>query len=236
MSNASPPENPWLSIGFNLLIPILLLSKGADWLSFLPPWGVLIVALAFPVGYFGYDFAKRRKINGFSIIGFISVILTGGIGLLQLSPMVFAIKETALPLIFGLAVVGSQWIKRPLVKLMFFNPSVVDTEKVTAALQTPEQQSAFDALVRRCTWIFGSSFLVSAVLNFFLTRMIVTTDPKIDAVAFNQEIGKQTGITWIIITVATLPLIAVAMWQFFKGIKSLTGYGLDDVLQDQKDK
>lgn len=223
-------------MGFNLIIPILLLSKGADWLSFLPAWGVLIVALAFPIGYFCYDLSTRKKINGFSIIGVVSVLLTGGIGLLKLSPAVFAIKETAVPLIFGLAVVASLWTKRPLVKLMLFNPTVMDTEKVEAALDTPEKQTAFNALMRRCTWIFASSFLVSASLNFFITRIIVTTDPNVDAAAFNEEIGKQTGITWIVITVATLPLMAVAMWQFFKGIKTLTGYNLEQIMHDPKAK
>lgn len=236
MSGTSQPENPWLSMGFNLLVPILLLSKGADWLSFLPPWSLLILALVFPIGYFCYDFATRREISGFSIIGFISVILTGGIGLLKLNPIIFAVKEAAVPLILGLAVVGSLWTRRPLVKLMLFNASVINTKKVEAALKTPEQQYAFHALVRRCTWIFASSFLVSATLNFFLTRIIVVTDPNVDAVAFNEEIGKQTGITWIVITVAILPLMAVAMWQFFKGIKSLTGYSLDDILHEDPKK
>jgi len=234
MSVPSKAENPWINMGFNLVIPILLLSKGGDWLGFLPAWGVLMVALAFPIGYFAYDFSTRRKVNGFSIIGFISVLLTGGIGLLKLSPDVFAIKETAVPLIFGLAVVASLKTKRPLVKLMLYNPTVMNTQKIEAALDTPEKRDAFDRLMRTCTWILASSFLVSATLNFFITKWIVRTDPKIDAAAFNAEIGKQTGITWVVITVATLPLMVVALWQFFKGVKKLSGYSLEEIMHDPK--
>lgn len=227
-------ENMWVNLGFNIILPMLLLSKGDKWLSFLPPWGVLVVALAFPIGYFIYDLQSRKKANGFSIIGFISVLLTGGIGLLKLSPMVFAIKETTVPLIFGFAVVASLKTKKPLIKMMLYNPSIMDVDKVDAALDTPEKKSAFDRLMVTCTWIFAASFLVSATLNFFITRVIVTTDPNIDQAAFNAEIGKQSLITWIVLTIATLPLMVAAMWKLFKGIKELTGYGLEDVMLDAK--
>ncbi len=230
MPDAPKRENPWINLGFNLLLPILILSKGGDWLTFLPDWGVLVLALAFPIGYFVYDLQKRRKVNGFSIIGFISVLLTGGIGLLKLSPEVFAIKEAVVPLIFGVAIVASLKTKNPLIRLMLYNPSVMDCEKVDRALDTPEKKSAFDALMRTCTWILASSFLVSAVLNYIISRMIVKTDPNVDSAAFNAEIGKQTGITWIVITVATLPLMVFAMLKLFKGIKKLTGYDIEDVL------
>lgn len=227
-------ENPWLNIGINILIPILILSKGSEWLSFLSPSGVLIVALAFPLAYFVVDLIRRRKFNGFSLLGFVSVLLTGGIGLLQLSPMVFAIKEAAIPLIFGVAILVSLKTKKPLIRLFLFNPSVMNVEKVDEALNTDEKQSAFKQLMARCTWILASSFLISAVLNFIISRWIVRTSPTVNAVAFNAEIGKQTGITWIVITVCTLPLMIFAMWQLFNGIKKLTGFGFEELLVDQK--
>ncbi|MEM8550649.1 MAG: MFS transporter, partial [Verrucomicrobiota bacterium] len=70
MSDASPEsspaaapapqrENPWFNLIFNLAAPILLLTKGADWLPFLTPAQVLIIALLFPIGYFIYDLQKR---------------------------------------------------------------------------------------------------------------------------------------------------------------------------------
>lgn len=231
MPDAPKRENPWVNLGFNLVLPMLILSKGGDWLGeSVPPWGVLVMALAFPIGYFVYDLQKRRKVNGFSIIGFISVVLTGGIGLLKLSPGVFAIKEALVPLIFGVAVVASLKTKRPLIKLMLYNPSVMNCEKVDSALDTPEKKSAFDALMRTCTLILAVSFLVSAALNYLITRLVVKTDPNVDAAAFNAEIGTQTWISWLVITGATLPLMIMAMLKLFKGIKELTGYDIEDVL------
>lgn len=227
-------ENPWLNLGFNIILPILILGKGANWLPFLEPWAVMVFALSFPVGYFIYDLRVRRKANGFSIIGGISVLLTGGIGLLKLSPLVFALKETAIPLIFGLAIVASLKTRNPLIRMLILNPSVMDVDKINQALDTPEKKSAFHRLLVLCTWIVASSFLVSAVLNFIISRMIVQTDPNIDQALFNAEIAKQTGVTWIVITVATLPLMIVAMWKLFAGIKQLTGYGLEDIVIDGK--
>ncbi|MEM9227061.1 MAG: VC0807 family protein [Verrucomicrobiota bacterium] len=248
MSDASPEsspatapvparENPWFNLIFNLAAPILLLTKGADWLPFLTPAQVLIIALLFPVGYFIYDLQKRKKVNGISILGFISVLLTGGIGLLKLSPFVFALKETALPLLIGAAVVISLKTKTPMIKLFLYNPSVMDTAKVDAQLDTPEKRLGFDKVIRTCTLIFASSFLVSSVVNFIVTRMVVKTNPKGGPeaeAAFNAEIGTQTWITWVVMTVLTLPLMVASMWYLFKGIKELTGLGLDDVLVDAK--
>ncbi|WOO43518.1 VC0807 family protein [Rubellicoccus peritrichatus] len=235
MSETAPKrENMWANLGFNIILPMLLLSKGEAWLSSVPPWGVLIIALAFPIGYFIYDLKERKKANGFSIIGFISVLLTGGIGLLKLSPMVFAIKETAVPLIFGVAVVASLKTKKPLIRMMLYNPSVMDVDKVDRALDTEEKRNGFNKLMVNCTWIIAASFLVSATLNFFITRIVVTTDPNIDQAAFTAEIGRQGFITWIVLTLATLPLMVFAMYKLFKGIKELTGYGLEDVILDAK--
>ena len=57
------------------------LRLGRHWLG--PKWG-LIVALVFPLGYGVYDFVRRRKTNFISVLGFVSVLLSGGLGLMKL--------------------------------------------------------------------------------------------------------------------------------------------------------
>ncbi len=44
----------------------------------------LVVALLFPIIYGGMDLVRNKKFNFISALGFISVLLTGGIGLLEL--------------------------------------------------------------------------------------------------------------------------------------------------------
>ena len=67
-----------------------------------PVYG-LLVALAFPVGYGIYDFVVRRGFNFYSALGFVSILLTGGIGLLKLPVEWLAIKEAAVPFVIGVA-------------------------------------------------------------------------------------------------------------------------------------
>ncbi len=94
----SPPkqENLWLNLVFNIVAPVLVLSKlsGAHALG---PKGGLVVALAFPLGYGGWDFAKRRKANFISVLGFTSVLLSGGLGLLKADGFWFAVKRRRHP-------------------------------------------------------------------------------------------------------------------------------------------
>ena len=99
-------ENTFLNLGFNLILPILFLNKGKQWFGeYLEPYfdnvavGVLVVAIAFPVAYFIYDYLKRSKYNIFSILGLISVLLTGGIGILEIPTQHFYIipKEYLIP-------------------------------------------------------------------------------------------------------------------------------------------
>ena len=77
-----PKENMLLNLGFNLFLPIIILNKGKKWFgSYLENYFestavvILIVALAFPIAYFIYDYYKRSKYNFISIIGLVSVLL-----------------------------------------------------------------------------------------------------------------------------------------------------------------
>ena len=239
------PQNgagPLLDLGCNLIVPILLLNKGGDWLPFLSAEAVLIFALIFPVGFFAWDFSRTKMVNGFSIVGFISVLLTGGIGLLKLGPMAFAIKETAMPLLFGAGIVGTIFVGKPFFEQMILgkrNRLNLKIDELRAALDSDPRRAQFHGLMKQCTWIFAASFLVSAVLNYVITRMIVTTDPTLGAeaqAAFNAEIGKQTGIGFFVIGLSTLPLMFLAFVKLMKGVKAITGRDLESFMPDPEKK
>ncbi len=106
--NTEKKENLWINLGFNILVPTLILSKlsGEEHLG---PTFSLMVALAFPVIYGAYDFYCRNKINIFSILGLVSTLLTGTISLLKLPPEYIAIKEAAIPGIIFIIVLISTW-------------------------------------------------------------------------------------------------------------------------------
>ena len=76
-----PKENMLLNLGFNLFLPIVVLNKGKKWFgSYLEIYFessavvILIIALAFPIAYFIYDYYKRSKYNFISIVGLVSVL------------------------------------------------------------------------------------------------------------------------------------------------------------------
>ena len=89
--------------------------------------GALVTALALPLAWGIAELVRYRKFNFIALLGVVSVLLTGGIGLLEIDPEWLAIKEAAIPGIIGLAVLGSTYTRYPLVKTLLFNPAVINT-------------------------------------------------------------------------------------------------------------
>ncbi|MGJ8649308.1 MAG: VC0807 family protein [Opitutaceae bacterium] len=241
---SKPPvkkENTFLNLGFNILLPILILNKGKKWFgSYLEPHfenvavPILIIAILFPVSYFIYDYFKRGKYNIFSILGLISVLLTGGIGILEIPTKWFAVKEAAIPFLLGLAVIISLKTPYPLIRTLLFNPEIMDVDKVHARLEANQKEAAFDKLLVMCTWLLAGSFLLSAVLNFILARWIVVSPSGTDA--FNSEVSKMMAWSWPVIAIPSMIIMMVALWQLLKGINQMTGLKLEDVLHGAPEK
>ena len=102
--NPAPKKKPGMlaNLGFNIVLPTVILSKLSGANFFGPVWGV-VIALAFPIGYGIYDYFRAHKPNFFSILGVISVLLTGSMSLLNLPPHYIAVKDAAVPGLLGLA-------------------------------------------------------------------------------------------------------------------------------------
>ena len=243
-STRKPPakkENTFLNIGFNILLPILILNKGKQWFgSYLEPYfenvavGILIIAVLFPVGYFVYDYFKRSKYNLFSILGLISVLLTGGIGILEIPTRWFAVKEAAIPALLGMAVIISLKTPYPLIRTLLFNPEIMDVDKVHDALVAHKSETAFEQLLVRCTYLLAASFLLSAVLNFILARWIVVSPSGTDA--FNAEVSKMMAWSWPVIAIPSMAIMMVTLWMLLSGIHKMTGLKLEEVMHAPEKK
>lgn len=240
-TNQPERENTFLNLGFNILLPILLLKKGDEWFgNILAPYfenvavGVLLLAVACPVGYFVYDYEKRGKYNIFSIIGLVSVLLTGGIGILEIPTKWFAIKEAAIPLALGLAVVISLKTPYPLIRTLLYNPEIIDVDRVQQGLVANQKESAFEALLTKCTWLLAASFLISAALNYVLARWIVVSPSGTDA--FNDEVGKMMLWSWPVITIPSMIIMIITLWLLMKGIHEMTGLKLEQVMRGAEDE
>jgi hypothetical protein len=165
-------ENLLVNLTCNIFLPALVLTKfsGARMLG--PALG-LVVALAFPVGYGIQDFLRRRRANFISIIGFVSVLITGGFTWLKVGGMGFAVKEAVVPTIIGAMVLISLRTKRPLVRELLYNDQVINVPKVDAALDERGNRAAFEWLLVRSSYLLAAGFLLSAVLGFCLARFLL---------------------------------------------------------------
>ena len=189
---------------------------------------VLVVALAFPISYGLYDFAVRRKANFFSILGFVSVLISGGIGLMELDKDWVAIKEAAIPFLFAIAVLVSLATPFPLIRTFILNPELFDVPKIEAALVEKDKKQPFEKLMSRCTLMLAGSFLMSAVLNYFLARYFIRSETGTDA--FNEELGKMNFWSWPVIVAPSMVITFFILNQLLNGIHSFTGYDVEDVM------
>ena len=244
-AKTEPRENLFLNLIFNFGLPIIILRKANDWIgdlliqwldvpaeSKLVPSILLGLALLFPFFYGAYDLLKRKKWNFFSILGIISVLLTGGIGLIPGGTVnMFAIKEAAIPAIIGLITLFTLRTKKPLVELLLYNPQVFDVEKIEKELKIRDTKSEFKKLLTKCTWLLAGTFLLSAILNYYLSKAIVVTEPFVDANAFNDEIGEMMTWSYLVIIAPCMFVAGYAIWALIKGIKALTGLNMESAFR-----
>lgn len=222
------PENLWLNLICNVAIPTAILSWGSAEHLLGPRWGIL-VALSFPVVYGVHDFARRRRFNFISIVGFSSVLISGGFGLLELDGFWFAVKEAAIPALIGVAVFLSTRAKLPLVQEILYNPQVIDVQRVDAALEQRNARLDFNRLMRDASYLLTLSFLVSAVLNYFLARYLLVSPAGTEA--FNGELAKMHLWNWPVIVLPSMAMMMYALWQLLSGLQRVTGLTMDEILK-----
>lgn len=230
---ATKRENLLLNLVCNIAVPALILSKLSG-PTRLGPVYALVVALLFPLGYGVWDFLRRREANFVSIIGFVSVLCTGGLGLLHVGGFGFAVKEAAVPAVIGLAVLASLKTKRPLVHTFLYNPQVIDSERVDARLAERGTRPGFDRLMASSSYFLAFSFAVSAVLNFGLARYLLRAPAGTEE--FNAQLARMHVLSWPVIVVPSMAMTMFALWRLLTGLKTLTGLTTEEILHPQAAK
>jgi hypothetical protein len=111
---------------------------------------------------------------------------------------------------------------------------VIDVPRVESALDARNQRAAFLNLMSTSSWLLAGSFALSAVLNFILARIIITAMP--DTPLFNEQLGRLTWISYIVIMLPSLAIMIVALWRLIKGLERLSGLTLDEILKQPSPK
>lgn len=212
---------------FNIVIPVVVMSYASsdEWLG--PAWSI-VVALSFPIGYGLWDLKQSGKVNPFSVLGIVSVILTGGISLLELPAEYIAIKEAAIPAIIGLAVIITQYTNKPLVKILVLNEQIINWPHLTQVLKDKGRLDEFERKVAVSSYIVASSFFVSAVLNYVLAKVILVSPPG--TTEYTEELGRMTALSYPVIVIPSMILLIAALWYLFAQIKNITGEDIEDFI------
>jgi len=224
----TPKSNPLIEPLITLVVPALILIKlsGPEHLGAVP---ALLLALAFPLVWGMRDLIRRSKLNLFALLGLASILLTGGISLLQLDNQWVAIKEAAIPGLIGLAVLVSNHTRYPLIRTLLLNPALIDVARVQQQLSARGTTQDFEARLKTATWLLGGTFFFSAAMNYFLATWIVISPAG--SPAFNQELGQLTLMSYPIIAIPSTLMMMALIYYLARTIRTLTGLKLTDALR-----
>jgi len=216
-----------LEVAVCIILPTLILKKlsGDDMLG---TNLALIAALSLPLGMGVYDFINNKKVTFVPALGFISILLTGSIGLLKLPSEYIAIKEALIPLVLAIATLVSSYTRYPLIRTFLYNDMVMDTEKISTHLEQANKSSEFDTMMIKATWMLASSFFLSAILNYLLARWIVVSPSG--TAEFNDQLGTMTIWSYPVIVVPCMIITLFALWYVINNIKRLTGLNLEEIM------
>lgn len=226
---AASPKTPsqLIELLINIVIPSVILMKfsGPEDLGVV---NALLLALAFPLFWGARSIAREHKVNLFAVLGLVSILLTGGIGLLQLDTQWLAVKEAAIPGLIGLIVVVSAYTSKPLVRVLLFSPALMNVERIQANLHQRGTAVTFEARLRTATWMLGGSFVFSSFMNYFLATWIVTSPAGTPA--FNEELGRLTLLSYPVIALPSMLIMMAVLYYLARTIHELAGLKLSDAI------
>lgn len=226
--NETAKPNPLIELLVTLILPSFILMKhsGPEDLGTL---NALLLALAFPLSWGAWSLLRERKVNMLAVLGLCSILLTGGIGLLQLDPQWLAIKEAAIPGLIGLAVGVSAFTGKPLVRVLLLSPALLNIERIQENLQQRGNTLAFDDRLKVATWILAGSFLFSSVMNYFLAIWVVTSPAGTQA--FNEELGRMNLLSYPVIALPSMLIMLALFYYLARTLYQLAGLKLSEALK-----
>ncbi len=229
--NTKKKDSGFNNLLINIIIPALILMKGAKFFPSLTSVQVLLLALAFPFFYGLYDFFIKKEKNFIAILGFVSILLSGIVGVLQLSTELIAIKEAAIPFIIGCVILISNYTSYPIAPKFLYHEEIFDKKTINENLDDTQEITLKDKIKKASFFLF-LSFMLSAVLNFVLAKYFIQSPTGTEA--FNDELGKMTLYSYPIIVIPSMLIMFGIMRYIYVNIKNLTGLTSDDILLFKK--
>ncbi len=203
---------------FTIVLPIvILLTLSGDVL--LGPIPALLLSLAFPIGYGLWEYRRSRTFDTTAMVGIVSTLLTGVIGVFELSPELFAVKEAAVPILFAVLIVISQYTRLPIVRLLF--DQTIHKQQVQDAIAVRHAEDDMDRLMTRTAWLWAGTMIISGIMRFVLAEIVVTSAPGTPD--FNHELGVMNALRLPTVTVATMVLMIGTIAYLVRSTATVTG-------------
>jgi len=228
-----PPPNqeqphPLADLLLTIILPSVILESMSKPERLGPAWA-LVVALILPLGFGVYCFVKKRGLNFFSVLGLVAILVTGGLGLLNLSAIWFAVKEAAFPVFLGLAFPLSYFWGKPLVSELLLNPQVINHALLQGSLDTAEKKLGFQRLLGQASWALAGTMMLSAVANAMLVLYYLEgTVPGTEE--YTKAIGRQNWVGFIVIGVPMMAVTMTLLFWMLRRLQALTGLERDDLM------
>lgn len=228
-----PKQRPFVDFIVSLVIPAIILLKFSSE-DRLGPAVALAVALVFPIGWGLIELFGNRKRNYIALLGIINVLLTGGIGLLKIDSQWIAVKEAAIPLVLGIAVLVASKFGFPIVRKLLFNPKLMDVERIEIALAEKNSKAKFEKRLDLANVFFAGTFFFSAIMNYIVAKMIVVSDSGTEE--FNAEIVKMQALSYPLIAGPSILMMLAIFYFIWRAINHLTGLTLEEAMVKDEDE
>lgn len=222
------PPNQLLELVLTIVLPSLVLDKLSAPENLGPFWA-LVVALLFPIGFGLWCVIQKVGWTVFSVLGLVTVLLSGGLGLLNLDAFWFAVKESTMPIVLAFAFPLSHRFGKPLINALVMQPHIFNVKLLNSALAEPAKKSLFDSALFKASCGLGLGMIGSAIANFFLALYLLGGKTP-GSEAFVKGIGT---LNWAGMVVIGVPLMGVMMLVFFwliRQMQQITGLERDDLM------
>lgn len=233
MSSSHPsPPNPLIEVVLTIALPSLTLDQLSKPGS-VGPFGALLISLIFPLGFGLWCWWRRMGWNFFSVLGLVTILLSGGLGLLKLDAFWFAVKESAVPVMLAVAFPLSHRWGRPLLNSLLLQPRLLNLKVLNRALDDNEKRRRFQHALLRASFGMGMGLLGSAAANFFLALYLLRGKEP-GGEAFVRGIGTLTWAGFLVIGVPLMGVMLLVFWSLLRSMESITGLDRNDLLNPGK--
>ena len=215
-----------LAAMLNVVFPALAITLLSPE-EILGPSLAFLVALVLPLSYGVIYFSLNSRISIFSLIGLISVILTGSFGIMQLSPFWMIAKETGIPLVIGLVIIWTGKLNRPFMGILL--TEIMDMKLVEDDYASKNKTKKLKKDIRKSNSMFASVFFVGAALNFFVAFSILSSEPGTPEYA--SEVGRFTAISYPLIVVPVIVMLGLVFAFLASDIEKTTGKDITDYMK-----